>query len=738
MISFSKLVRHANQLLRNIKKYRTPLLIGISLLVFGLTQVPWAKNSPSLLKLKGLAEDTRFLTRHRIEEYSNSHVGAHPQVALVGINQSSLDQGLLKPFLEDSPAIGLMSQGAWPFPRATYAYVLDRLFALGAKTIVIDILYFTGRPGDDELAAAFKRHAGKVVIACTTVSQQTEDGGTRYQFIYPNPELEEAITPAGIGYAYFKPDAGDNVVRRARLRVSKYAEMGHPEMSSGNDLVAFSALGVSKFLGQDPGEGSQIINYRGGAGTVPVIPIEEIFSDRLLYGVKGPDGKYLEHKGPDPRFQGPNGEAGGVFKDKIVFLGPISETFHDEHPTPLGTMPGVEIHAQLASALLDNTPILEFPEKYEIWIVLGMVAVAFALLLKVEKVMTRMFLGVFVVLGYAVSSYWLFANHRLMIPVVIPLLALLSISGVITLLDFAVEQLERAHVRSVLDKYVSSNVASLVIGQGDSFEDALRGKTKPVSVLFSDIRSFTTLSESRSPELLVAQLNEYFLPMVDKVLTQGGTLQKFIGDAIMAVWGDTHSLGLDVDARGAVRAAIQMRDALKVANAEWRERPDRVELSTGIGINHGRVVVGEVGHPKRMEFTVLGDGVNLAARLESSTKQFGCDILVGETAEALTRDHFVFRRVDRAVFKGKTEPIDVFTPVGEMGILVPDWLGRYHGAIDLYRNQEFSEAKQKFGEVLEELNGTDFLCKMYQKRCDHFMEEKPAPDWNGSWVLSEK
>jgi adenylate cyclase len=257
-------------------------------------------------------------------------------------------------------------------------------------------------------------------------------------------------------------------------------------------------------------------------------------------------------------------------------------------------------------------------------------------------------------------------------------------------------------------------------------------------VLFSDIRGFTTLSESRSPETLVSQLNEYFLPMVDKVLVEGGTLQKFIGDAIMAVWGDTHSLGLETDCAHAVRAALKMRTALSMLNEGWKGRDDRLELSIGVGINHGTVVVGELGHPQRMEFTVLGDGVNLAARLESATKQFGCDILVGETAEALTRNQFVFRQVDRAVFKGKTQPITVFTPLGEVGMEVPGWLTRYQQALELYYGQKFEEAKAQMEVVNGELGGDDFICKMYKKRCDHYLKEPPGADWNGAWVLSEK
>ncbi|MEK0445468.1 MAG: Adenylate cyclase 2 [Verrucomicrobiota bacterium] len=723
MISIPQLVRRASHLLRNLNKFRPWVLGGISALALATALHPAVRDSLFVQKIEGYLIDIRYRLRSERDQPKTGH----PQIAIVGINQSSLDQGQLQKFAQDSPAIGLMAQGGWPFPRATYAYVIDRLFELGARVVAFDILFPTEREGDQEFAAAARRNAGRVVISSTTISENkdTEKGkrndSEARTLVLPNSTLTAAVGSEQVGYVLLRKD-NDGVIRRMETHTSALKEQGHPELAQGNDLVRFAPLAVSKFLGQQPESKSFFINYLGGPATFHFFPIEEIFNDRLM--------------------KTPMYENGNVFRDKLVFVGPIAETFQDQHPSPMSAeqpMPGVEIHAHAAATLLDRNLIRQLPEHSDSWIAFGMVVIAFSLFRRAEeKVIARILTGGAISFGYCALCYYLFSQERIMLPAALPLMSLIGVGGCFTVVDFATEQFERAHVRSVLDKYVSKNVASLVISQANSFETALRGQSKSVSVLFSDIRGFTTLSESRSPELLVAQLNEYFLPMVDKVLTQGGTLQKFIGDAIMAVWGDTHSLGVEVDACGAVRAALQMREALKIANAGWRGRPDRVELSTGIGINHGHVVVGEVGHPKRMEFTVLGDGVNLAARLESSTKQFGCDILVGETAEALTREHFVFRKVDRAVFKGKTAPIDVFTPLGEKGMEIPAWLNRYHEAVALYQHQDFEVAKARFGEVLEELEGGDFLCKMYQKRCDILLADRPAPDWDGSWVLSEK
>jgi adenylate cyclase len=736
-----KILRRANSYLRGARKYRTWVMLVLGLLILGIGHVlsrglvlgdrELLPPSQFVAKMEGGAIDMMFLKRNA------NPLRAHPSTVLVGINTSSLDQSQIKALLETGEkeeaerkaagvtqpvpyleALRSMESGVYPLNRMVYRHAIERLFELGARVVAIDVLFVATREGDEAFAAVLKKYEGKVVLASTKNVQTDEEGKSAIQILRPNETLVGALGGDGVGYAFFESDS-DGVVRRVTRKTSQMKESGFGHLAGADDWTRFAPLAVSKFAGEPVEQSTEFINYRGAAGTHLVLPIEELFVDRFIKD--------------DPRYEG-----GQIFKDKIVFIGPISETFHDEHPTPLGVQPGVEIHQHYADSLLDKLYVHAFPKHWEWALRVGMVFIAIALSFLVERVLLRVILVVGAGVAFWYATYHAFVDFRVVVPSILPLLSFISVGGSITLFDFAVEQIERAHVKGVLDKYVSKNVANLVVNQGDSFDQALRGQTKPVSVLFSDIRGFTTLSESRSPETLVSQLNEYFLQMVDKVLIEGGTLQKFIGDAIMAVWGDTHSLGLSEDCSHAVRAALRMRTALAALNEGWAGREDRLELSIGVGINHGTVVVGELGHPQRMEFTVLGDGVNLAARLESSTKQYGCDILVGQTAEELTRDLFVFRRVDRAVFKGKTEPINTFTPLGEVGMEIPGWLTRYHAAFDLYLRQEFELAKTRFGEVLEELNGTDYLCKIYQKRCDHFLANPPAPDWDGSWVLSEK
>jgi adenylate cyclase len=300
------------------------------------------------------------------------------------------------------------------------------------------------------------------------------------------------------------------------------------------------------------------------------------------------------------------------------------------------------------------------------------------------------------------------------------------------------EQFERLRTRNLLERYVSKNVAKTILEDQRSFIESLSGRKKAVTVLFSDIRGFTSMTESSDAHQLVTQLNEYFLEMVGVVLKEDGTLQKFIGDAIMSAWGDTHSEGLAEDARRAVSASLQMRGALAKLNDRWKSQANREKLKIGIGINHGEIIVGNIGHPQRMEFTVLGDGVNLAARLESATKQFHTDILIGEEVEKLTREHFIFRNVGAIAFKGKIKPVETFLLLGDRSQAPLDWLANYHGAIRVYRSHNFDLAEKMFREVQKEIGDDDFLCGMYLERIKELSQQSLPANWDGSFTLSEK
>jgi adenylate cyclase len=269
------------------------------------------------------------------------------------------------------------------------------------------------------------------------------------------------------------------------------------------------------------------------------------------------------------------------------------------------------------------------------------------------------------------------------------------------------------------------------------------GSRKPVTVLFSDLVGFTTLVEKSDPSELVTRLNKYLSAMVPMVFDHGGTLDKFIGDAIMAVWGNVSTRGEVEDAKSAVRAALGMRRAMPKLNEEWStEGVD--PLAFGVGINQGDAVVGNIGSyepHERLDPTVIGDAVNLASRLEGLTRTYGVDILLGETVAELVKDEFHLRSVARVQVKGKTVPVEIFTLLGERANgVAPELIEQlkcYEEGMLQFRARKFSEAKASFDRFLQSSPG-DFLAKMYRDQAVEYEKEPPPADWNAVEVFKKK
>jgi adenylate cyclase len=262
----------------------------------------------------------------------------------------------------------------------------------------------------------------------------------------------------------------------------------------------------------------------------------------------------------------------------------------------------------------------------------------------------------------------------------------------------------------------------------------------PVTILFSDLIGFTTLAEKADPEALVAQLNEYLSRMTSEIFSNGGTLDKFIGDAIMAVWGNVRSLGTAQDAKCCARAALGMRRQLSQLNQTWREQ-GRMGLGMGIGVNHGEVIVGNIGSQERMDPTVIGDAVNLASRLEALTRTYGVDMLVGASVAELVRDEVYLRSVARVQVKGKTKPVDVFTFVAARGEETDSeflkWLETYEEALEKFRTRDFTDAKILFSRFLE-FYPDDLLAKMYLQRALEYEQAPPDEAWEAIEVFKKK
>ncbi|MFO1501446.1 MAG: adenylate/guanylate cyclase domain-containing protein [Verrucomicrobiota bacterium] len=687
----------------------TIAVVATGLLSFWLTQRDWLVYSLWWQNAEGVLIDQRYRQRGTKPADTN--------IVLVGVETSSLTLDATPPDeIGASPTLLLMRK-PYPWDRRVYAATLEKLIGAGAKVIVFDFLFPnpSTKEGDEGFAHALAKHRDRVVVGSTF--------GQDWEYSPPCQDLVPEGMEGSVGFATVWPDH-DGIVRRGRYKTSRERES--PELRKfasayPDNLLHLTAQALRKFSDKivvPPYDRDNFINFQGPSGTYRSIPIETLFVDRL--------------------WNNPPLNGATQFVGKIVMVGPMANYFQDIHMTPMGQMSGPELQAQMLATLLNRSWLAESSPAFNQILTLVMVLSALAICFLVRNALLKpLLLFATAAIFFAVCEL-AFSQGGLVLAMMPPLFGFAMTGSIGLVLQFFLEQIERRRYRNVLDRYVSKNVAETILADTRSFEESLSGLKKSVAVLFSDIRGFTGMTEGRAPEQLVGQLNEYFEEMAGVVLREKGTLQKFIGDAIMAAWGDTHSAGEHEDARLAVRTALQMRTGLAKLNALWDKQPDRSQLQIGIGVNYGEAIVGNIGSPARMEFTVLGDVVNLAARLESATKQFHGDILVGETVEALTRRHFVFRKVGLLTVKGRAKPVEAFDVLAESPAPEPLWLGRYHQAIELFRAREFARAGALFQEVLVEIGGKDFLCEMYISSCERYLAAPPPENWIGNFVLPDK
>ena len=294
---------------------------------------------------------------------------------------------------------------------------------------------------------------------------------------------------------------------------------------------------------------------------------------------------------------------------------------------------------------------------------------------------------------------------------------------------------DEKRLKSTMYRYMTQELAERLLESGEA---RLGGDRKEVSVLFSDIRSYTTLTEKLEAEEVVSMLNEYFETMVEAIFQHKGTLDKYIGDAIMAVFGSP--LPLEDHAWHAVQTALDMRRRLVEFN-QHRAQQGKETIKIGIGIHSDCVISGNIGSSKRMEFTAIGDGVNLGSRLEGASKQYGCDIIISENTYKPCSDKIVVRELDRTRVKGKSLPVSIYELVAYQNEPIATakqlTIELYNRARKCYLERDFARALANFSMVMD-INNQDKATKLHIERCQHFLNNPPAKDWDGVWTLTSK
>ena len=366
--------------------------------------------------------------------------------------------------------------------------------------------------------------------------------------------------------------------------------------------------------------------------------------------------------------------------------------------------------------------------------------VAWLLIAFVRRPLTALLLLTGLTIAYLAAARIAFDQIGLLL-ITVPVLAAFLLSGLFSLgYEYAMERIEKLRTRRTLERYVSKNLVKEILDNPGGFYSSLKGVRIPATVLFSDIVGFTSLTENADPEALVRQLNEYLSRMTAAVFENSGTLDKFIGDAVMAVWGNVRSQGEGNDAKLAARAALAMRRELKILNDDWFAR-GIAPFAIGIGINQGIVVGANIGSQEKADPTVIGDAVNLASRLEGLTRTYAVDIIIGPTATEFVREQFHVRSVARVQVKGKSEPVEISTLIGERNEKIDPELLRhletYEEGFQKFRQRDFQAAKILFSRFLE-FYPTDHLAKMYLERVLEYEVAPPDEEWNAVEVFKKK
>ncbi len=644
-----------------------------------------------------------------------------PRLVFMAIDQPSvlLDAPRVEE-IEASPELTLMKEQGFPWPREVYPMIIERLVGAGARVVAFDLLFPSARDGDEAMKEGLDRFRDHVVIGSNFVDVEQANGQSSINLGFPTPTLIPHTTPVDdrVGYVNFWPDL-DGVVREThfcRTLLEVNGMNSDPEDPTFESLGAraIRKAGLAHLLPTD--RKGRIIRYAVGADSLKPHSIYEIFI---------------------PYIWKQNYADGAFFKDKIVLIGPEGHLFKDRARSPFGEISGPEFHLNSINALLGGEFLRETSLRTNLLLITGGGVLAWLLCRFVRQPLVRAALLILTASAY-VGVVFLSFNAGLHVLVFSPVLAFISSSGLFSIAEQVLDRMERTRVRRTFERYVSRDVVKEILDNPQSHLNDLGGVRKKITILFSDLRGFTTMAESSDPTEVVAQLNEYFNEMVGIVFKNNGTLDKFIGDAVMSQWGGIVSEGISADACRAVATAVEMRRALVRLNANWKTRGMR-EYRFGIGINHGEAIVGNLGCEAKMEVSAIGDAVNLASRLESATKEVHLELLVGESMVPLIQEAFVLQTIDLLQVQGRTKPVEVFTVLGERAdpASEPGWLAQYEAGVCAYRTREFTAAIVSFKGVLAQAPGL-WIASEYLRRAEAYTVHPPGPDWDGVYVLAQK
>ncbi|MEM7429522.1 MAG: adenylate/guanylate cyclase domain-containing protein, partial [Pseudomonadota bacterium] len=436
-------------------------------------------------------------------------------------------------------------------------------------------------------------------------------------------------------------------------------------------------------------------------------------------------------------------------KNKIVLVGTSASALFDLKSTPLDpVLPGVEIHAQVLESLLTGTQLKRpnFARATELAVSLA-AGLFFVIFAPVFGAVTMLILGICVSAGLGGASWWYFSNQGLLLDAVYPMATAFIIFAAMVFFNYMREEAQKQQIRGAFSQYLSPDLVSQLADNPDKLK--LGGETRELTILFSDVRGFTSISEmyKTDPQGLTRLINRLLTPLSNVIMHNSGTIDKYMGDNVMAFWNAP--LDDAEHAEHACLSSLQMLEELKQLNRQ-REVEDKeagrefLALNVGVGINTGECVVGNVGSDMRFDYSVLGDAVNLAARLEGQSKTYGVDTIIGANTAEKVRGKFAMLELDSIRVKGKTEPETIYSIIGPADMIEGDafkaLLADHTELLEAYRGMKWKEIRGLIEKCRKTCVpfGLQGLYDLFEERVDLFEKNPPPDDWDGVFTMETK
>jgi len=617
--------------------------------------------------------------------------------------------------------------GSWPLKRADIAKLTTNLKRLGAKVIALDMLmdFPNGYDEDPILAEAMQNTGNTIVVA------QLEFGGDG-KFIEVNYPTE--ILKAAAESGYTNHTLIGNKISRVRF---------FPQEIKDHNVWPFAIKTLAMYKGVEP----QLENGQLTIGDieVPLDPFNDLWVDfpslppmatflakDTPAGISAAEILLELEDIPDDEWDEETEDLQELISGKIVLVGDTSEVSHDIFSSPIGEVYGIEFLADTIMTLMKNAPIRPASSQNEM-LVLLILFICFVIVALIPKYENLLFL--LIIAAYAGFGVFSYVYYGVAFSMSYALIACVLSTGTINLYLFMMERKQKGFIKGAFSQYLSPTVIDQIVENPEMLQ--LGGERREMTPFFSDIQGFSTISEGLTPEELVQLLNEYLTAMCDIISSHQGTIDKFEGDAIIAFWGAP--LDLPNHATVACHATIEMQRRGEELRKMLREQ-SRPLLFTRMGLNSGPVVVGNMGSAERMDYTMMGDVVNLAARLEGANKFYKTFSMISGSTYELAKDDIDSRQLDIIRVVGKNEPVPVHELLarknetsGEMSGVVE----QYMKGLKLYQDRNFKDAIAEFEKVLS-IDSEDGPSQTYIKRCGMFLESPPEKDWDGVFTFTEK